>query len=120
MRRKNEFNQLPKEVQERMLESDFWGKFVSCKKRPKDEVSEEEKIEVEYEEVFKQPVNKYKVPCKGVEIDVYDVLKAFSVTCPGTQHAVKKLLKTGKRGYKDNKQDLNEAIKSIIRAIELI
>jgi len=88
--------------------------------RRKKEVSEEEKIEGEYEEVFKQPVNKYKVPCKGVQIDVYDVLKSFDVTCPATQHAIKKLLKSGKRGYKDNKQDLNEAIQSIKRAIELI
>ena len=77
-------------------------------------------IEVEYEEVFKIPQNKYKVSCKGVEIDVYDVLKSFDVTCPATQHAIKKLLKSGKRGYKDNKQDLNEAIQSIKRAIELI
>ena len=56
---------------------------------------------------------------KGVELDVYDVLKAFDITCPAVQHAVKKLLKAGKRGYKDKVQDLDEAILSIERAKEL-
>lgn len=65
------------------------------------------------------PLKKYNVKCKGVEIDVYDVLKAFDVQCPATQHAIKKLLKTGKRGYKDAQQDLSEAIESINRAKEL-
>lgn len=53
-------------------------------------------------------------------IDVYDVLKAFNVTCPATQHAVKKLLCTGIRGHKDTATDLNEAKESISRAIELL
>ena len=52
-------------------------------------------------------------------IDVYDVLQAFNVTCPATQHAVKKLLCTGIRGHKDTTTDLIEARESITRAIEL-
>lgn len=52
-------------------------------------------------------------------IDVYDVLKAFEVTCPATQHAIKKLLCTGLRGHKDRDTDLLEAKESIVRAIEL-
>lgn len=52
-------------------------------------------------------------------VDVYDVLKAFNVTCPATQHAVKKLLCSGLRGHKDLQTDLIEAKESIIRAIEL-
>jgi len=52
-------------------------------------------------------------------IDVYDVLQAFNVTCPATQHAVKKLLCTGVRGHKDGDTDLLEARESITRAIEL-
>lgn len=52
-------------------------------------------------------------------VDVYDVLKAFEVTCPATQHAVKKLLCSGLRGHKDLQTDLIEAKESIIRAIEL-
>ena len=65
------------------------------------------------------PLKKYSVKCKGVKIDVYDVLKAFDVQCPATQHAIKKLLKTGKRGHKDAQQDLSEAIESINRAKQL-
>ena len=63
--------------------------------------------------------NKYQVEIKGVKADVYDVLKAFDINCPATQHAIKKLLKAGKRGYKDAEQDLDEAISSIKRAKQL-
>jgi len=52
-------------------------------------------------------------------VDIYDVLKAYDVTCSATQHAVKKLLCTGIRGYKDGATDLVEAKDSITRAIEL-
>lgn len=53
-------------------------------------------------------------------VDVYDVLKTFDVTCPATQHAIKKLLCPGQRGVKDKRQDLDEARASIERAIELL
>lgn len=52
-------------------------------------------------------------------VDVYDVLKAFEVTCPATQHALKKLLCSGLRGHKDLQTDLLEAKESITRSIEL-
>lgn len=52
-------------------------------------------------------------------VDVYDILKSFNVTCPATQHAVKKLLCSGLRGHKDLQTDLIEAKESIVRAIEL-
>lgn len=52
-------------------------------------------------------------------IDVYDVLEAFNVSCPAVQHAVKKLLDAGNRGYKGRKQDLQEARESLSRAIQL-
>jgi len=68
---------------------------------------------------FDKPTNKYKVLCKGVEIDVYDVLMAYSVTNPADQHAIKKMLMPGKRGVKDANQDRREAIQSLERAIEL-
>lgn len=67
----------------------------------------------------KEQPSKYNRPCKGVTIDVYDVLQAFTVTNPATQHAIKKLLCAGLRGHKDKMQDLTEALKSIERAIEL-
>jgi hypothetical protein len=77
-------------------------------------------------------MNKYQRPIYGalaggilnqaktiMMVDVYDVLKAFNVTCPATAHAIKKLLAAGERGHKDKETDLNEAISSIRRAIEL-
>ena len=63
--------------------------------------------------------NKYAVDCKGRSIDVYDVLNAFAVTCPATQHAIKKLLMQGKRGHKSGIGDLLEARASVDRAIDL-
>jgi len=54
-----------------------------------------------------------------ITVDVYDVLKAFNVINPATQHAVKKLLAGGNRGHKDLITDLKEAHWSIERAIEL-
>lgn len=64
-------------------------------------------------------MNKYLRDLKGIQVDVYDVLKAFEVTNPATQHAIKKLLCTGIRGYKDGLTDLRESLQSIERAIEL-
>jgi hypothetical protein len=55
-----------------------------------------------------------------ISVDVYDVLRAFNVTDPAIQHAVKKLLCTGIRGHKDTRQDLEEAIQSIERALDVV
>lgn len=63
--------------------------------------------------------NKYNRSCKGIKIDVYDVLQAFDVTNPALQHLIKKALCAGLRGHKDRKQDLNEILESAKRAIEL-
>ena len=52
-------------------------------------------------------------------VDVYDVLKAFGVTCPAMQHALKRMLCSGKRGKCTTLQDMEEAIQSIQRSIEL-
>lgn len=62
---------------------------------------------------------KYNRPCKGVTIDVYDVLQAFEVTNPALQHLIKKALCAGLRGHKNREQDLNEILESAKRAIEL-
>ena len=50
-------------------------------------------------------------------VDVYDVYTAFDVDNVLT-NAVKKLLAFGKRGYKDEKQDLKEAIVCIQKKID--
>lgn len=71
--------------------------------------------------VYSPPVkvNKYEKRIKNTTVDVYDVLVAYEVTCPAMQHAIKKCLMSGKRGYKNTKQDKREAIQSIERSIEL-
>jgi hypothetical protein len=63
--------------------------------------------------------SKYHRVIKGSEIDVYDVLKAYGVTCPAIAHAIKKLLLPGERHAKTWEQDINEAIASLERAKEL-
>ena len=63
--------------------------------------------------------SKYRKRIPSELVDVYDILKAFEVTNPAIQHAVKKLLAGGKRGHKDIIQDLEEAKWSIGRAIQL-
>jgi len=52
-------------------------------------------------------------------IDVYRVLLLFGVTDPCLQHAVKKLLCSGQRGVKDTQQDVQEAITSLLRYLEM-
>lgn len=54
------------------------------------------------------------------KIDIYRFLKLFRVTDPAIQHAIKKLTLGGKRGAKDQLKDYQEAVDSIIRAIEMI
>ena len=46
-------------------------------------------------------------------VDVYRVLNAFPTGSPEIDHSIKKLLAAGKRGAKDELQDLREAIQSI-------
>jgi len=52
--------------------------------------------------------------------DVYSVLAAFEVDCPARQHAIKKLLMPGQRGAKSTVQDLDEALVSVSRAIDMV
>lgn len=63
--------------------------------------------------------NKYKRTVSSTTIDIYDVLQAWQVTNPAIQHAIKKLLQPGQRGHKTRTEDLQEALVSIERAIEL-
>lgn len=52
-------------------------------------------------------------------IDVYAILEAFNVTCPGRQQAIKKLLCAGLRGKGNELDDLKGAEAALSRAIEL-
>ena len=60
--------------------------------------------------------NKYGT---DINVDVYDVLVAFEVTCPATAHAIKKILCAGQRGHKSYTEDINEAVVSLERAKQL-
>ena len=52
-------------------------------------------------------------------IDVYRVLVLFGVTNPCLQHAIKKLLCAGQRGAKDERRDVEEAVSSLVRYLEM-
>lgn len=52
-------------------------------------------------------------------VDVYRVLLLFGVTDPCLQHAIKKLLCAGQRGAKDELKDVQEAIASLTRYLEI-
>lgn len=54
-------------------------------------------------------------------IDIYAVCKIFDVqdTSGCLQHAIKKLLVTGKRGHKDRKTDIQNAIDTLNRLLAL-
>jgi len=55
-------------------------------------------------------------------VDVYQVCELFNVDDPSgaTQHALKKLLCLGRRGVKDNLQDLIEARDTLDRRIKML
>ena len=61
----------------------------------------------------------FKDVSKLQSIDVYRVLELFEVIDPAMQHAVKKLLCAGGRGYKDRAKDVQEAIDSLNRWQEM-
>ena len=54
----------------------------------------------------------------GVWVDVYDVLAAFEVSDAGYQHAIKKMLATGKRGHKSEVEDREDIMASVKRSNE--
>ena len=57
----------------------------------------------------------YHKPCPYDYVDVYRVLSLWQVTDPCLQHAIKKLLVAGDRGFKDIEKDVNEAIVTLTR-----
>lgn len=62
----------------------------------------------------------FKDVSKFTTVDVYRVLKMYSVTDPCIAHAVKKLLVPGGRGGgKTQVQDVQEAIDTLTRFIEM-
>lgn len=76
-------------------------------------------------EFLREGVTKHSHYFKDVsdykEIDVYALCKIFEIDDPSgcTQHAIKKLLVTGKRGHKDRLRDLQDVVDTVKRLIEL-
>lgn len=64
-------------------------------------------------------MSKYHREIKGAKLDVYDILKAWNVSCPALQHLIKKALQAGNRGHKDLQTDLQDIIDSAVRAKQL-
>lgn len=54
------------------------------------------------------------------EIDVYRVLSLFQVTSQPIGHAIKKLLAPGRRGGKTYRQDIEEAVASLQRELDML
>jgi len=105
------YKEVAKEVEEKVEEvRTMLGKPDTCEKA-------DARVSKEVEEV-KTTLTKYERKIKGKIIDIYDIIKAYNITNPAAAHAVKKLLRNGD-GTKSKKQDFNEAIDSIKRAIEL-
>lgn len=82
------------------------------------------KSEVAAEKYLKR-IARFMLPATGetvyeVMVDVYDVAAAYKITDGPLHHALKKILCPGQRGVKSEKQDLEEAIQSIRRQIELL
>lgn len=53
-------------------------------------------------------------------VDIYRVLDAYKTGSSAIDHAIKKLLCAGNRGYKDKRKDYMEAIQSISQELSLI
>lgn len=53
------------------------------------------------------------------KLDIYRILKLYNVCDPCLQHCIKKLLCAGKRGVKNQTQDINEAMQSLQRFLEM-
>ncbi len=60
------------------------------------------------------------IPTTLTHIDIYRVCDLFDVGGGPVEHAIKKLLCAGRRGSKDRKRDITEAMNSLQRAIEMI
>lgn len=74
--------------------------------------------DVEFYRVPHYANDKYKREIKpGVFVDVYDVIDCYEVTNGALQHALKKILATGKRGHKTFEQDLIDILSSVERAL---
>ena len=68
---------------------------------------------------IREGYNHYHKPCPYEYVDVYRVLELFDVTSPCLQHAIKKLLVAGDRGSKDIVKDVQEAVVTLTRWLQM-
>lgn len=102
------------------LESVIDWNFYGETNKGKQEMCDEYIDDVVKESVNITQNNKYNREIKkGVFVDVYDVLRAFSVSDPALQHLVKKALAVGQRGHKSTKEDYEDIVASAKRALEI-
>lgn len=64
---------------------------------------------------MKESHNHYFKSCPYDTLDVYRVINIFGVSDPCIQHALKKLLCSGVRGYKDQSKDIQDVIDTLER-----
>lgn len=64
---------------------------------------------------MKENHNHYFKSCPYDTLDVYRVINIFGVSDPCIQHALKKLLCSGVRGYKDQSKDIQDVIDTLER-----
>lgn len=76
-----------------------------------------EKAKMEILEAFSE-VDPYEVRIGGVKADPYVILKAYEITHPAIQQAIKKLLRAGRK-HKNPRQDVADAITSLKRWEEM-
>ena len=93
------------------LPEDFW-ESVAYIRKIQEKYPEEETEQPKYPHYFKDVSNVNK-------IDIYKVLDLWQVTHPCLQHAAKKILVAGNRGYKNVEKDIQEAIDSLERWKEM-
>lgn len=53
-------------------------------------------------------------------VDIYRLLELYGVTDPCRQHAIKKLFCAGQRGGKSEAQDIQEAIDTLKRKLQML
>ena len=61
----------------------------------------------------------YNYYYNGVKVDLYRIFRLYGITDPALQHAIKKLFRLGRDGESTAVQDVQEAISSLRRFIEM-
>lgn len=100
------------------MNSHTMNKLVLWRRNPQEESLNDKVVSAEG---GGQKHSHYKKDVSHLEfIDVYRVLDLFEVESHAVGHAIKKLLCSGQRGAKDKAQDIQEAIDSLNRELDMM